>query len=186
MTNTFTGDDRLKKSSGETARGSRQSADADRVNNDGGVLSAEERRRMLRQNFVHEVLPTPPSIPGYHCCWLSTTSTQDSINRRIQMGYLPVKATEVPGFGTSIQSTGGQFDGCVAVNEMILFKLPNEVFNDLMTIYHHDMPAEFESAIYERLMTNAERDAQGKPVMTVEGDFERLRRAPQAPSFINR
>ena len=180
----FTGDDRLKKSSGDAVRGSRQDADTDRTTNDGGMLSASERKSMLRKTWVHEVLPTPPDIPGYHCCWLSTTNTSDAIMRREQIGYVAVTAAEVPGFAQAVSGTGGKYDGCVAVNEMILFKVPNDVFNDLMTIYHHDMPAEHEQAIYERLVSNNERDAQGKPVMTVEGDFERLRNIPQAPSFI--
>lgn len=179
----FIGDDRLKKSAGDSVRGSRTNADTDRENDDGGVLSAADRKRMLRQTWVHEVLPTPPEIPGYHCCWLSTTNQSDSIFSRQKIGYVPVKLSEVSGFGNTMKIDGGEYDGCVAVNEMILFKVPMQIYQDLMTISHHDMPAENEHAIYERMVSNNELDARGKPVMTVEGDFDRLRQMPQVPSF---
>jgi hypothetical protein len=184
--NDFMGDARLTKSDGAAVRGSRQNADADREQKNGTVLTSEERKRLLRQGWMHEILPTPPEVPGLHFCWLSTTNQSDSIYNRQRQGYVPVKASEVPGFGTSFRKEGGEFDGCVAVNEMILFKIPSELFNDLMTIYHHDMPAENEQAIYEKMVANTELDAHGRPVMTVEGDFDRLRQAPKAPSFVSR
>lgn len=53
------GDERLKKDAGQAVRGSRDGADVDRVSEDGSALSAAERRRMLRQEWVQEVLPTP-------------------------------------------------------------------------------------------------------------------------------
>lgn len=56
------GDERLKKDAGNAARGSRDGEDAARVHQDGGLLSAEERRRLLRQESVQEILPTPPTI----------------------------------------------------------------------------------------------------------------------------
>ena len=183
-TNDFIGDNRLKKSSGDPVRGSRQNADATRETNDGSMLSAEDRKRMLRQSWVHEILPTPPDIPGFHCCWLSTTNQSDSVYQRQRQGYVPVRASEVAGFGNSLKKEGGEFDGCVAINEMILFKIPNELFNDLMTIFHHDMPAENEQAIYEKMVSTNELDSRGQPVMTVEGDFDRLRQSSRAPSFI--
>lgn len=180
----FTGDERLAKSSGAAVRGSRQDADASREQDDGRMLTASERKRMLRQTWVQEVLPTPPEIPGFHCCWLSTTNQSDTIYQRQRQGYVPVKASEVGGFGKSLMKEGGEFDGCVAVNEMILFKIANEIYNDLMTIFHHDMPAESEQAIYEKMVASNELDPQGRPVMTVEGDFDRLRSTPRAPSFV--
>jgi hypothetical protein len=90
-------DDRLKNDAGASARGSRDNADVDRVQQDGSTLSATERRRLLRQEWVQEILPTPPGIPGFHMCWLSTTNSTDPIHKRLQVGYQPVKITEVPG-----------------------------------------------------------------------------------------
>ena len=122
------GDQRLKKDAGDSVRGARDDADVDRVQQDGSALSAAERRRMLRQEWVQEVLPTPPKIPGFHCCWLSTTNSTDPVFKRIQRGYVPVKASEVPGFGTQFTVSGGEFDGCIACNEMLLFKVDEQLY----------------------------------------------------------
>jgi hypothetical protein len=181
MSNEKFGDDRLKKESGASVRGSRDNADSSRVNQDGMTLSAAERRRMLRQEWVQEILPTPPDMPGFHLCWVSTTNSTDPIHNRIKLGYLPVKASEIPGFEQYTVSGGGQFDGCIACNEMLLFKLPMQVYNDLMTIYHHDMPLEQEQAIRERVYGAGEVDSNGRNLNGVEGDFNQMGR-PAIPN----
>ncbi len=178
------GDERLKKSAGQDIRGSRDNADVDRVQQDGMALSSAERRRLLRQDWVAEVLPTPPGIPGFHLCWLSTTNSTDPLHKRMQLGYQPVKLSEVPGF-EQYKIDGGQFDGCVACNEMVLFKLPQNVYQDIMGIYHHDIPLEQESAIRDRVMQNREVDSNGRQLNVVEGDFNNLGRAPAlSPHFL--
>lgn len=177
------GDDRLKKGAALDVRGSRDDADFNRVHQDGSVLSAEERRRILRQNSVQEVLPTPPKLPGMHCCWLSTTNSTDPIYKRIQRGYVPVKAAEIPGFGSQYTATGGEFDGCIACNEMLLFKIDEQTYTDLMTIYHYDMPNEQEAAIRENVNRKQEFDSNGNQLGHVEGDFNNLGRSNiRAPS----
>lgn len=179
------GDERLKKDSGISVRGSRDGADVDRAQ-DGSALSAAERRRMLRQEWVQEVLPTPPNLPGMHCCWLSTTNSTDPIYKRIQRGYVPVKATEVPSFGTQFTVKDGEFDGCISCNEMLLFKIPLELYNDLMTIYHHDLPMEQEQSIRDNLNSMNEQDSNGRRLSQVEGDFNNLGRGmSRNPSFIS-
>lgn len=178
------GDDRLKKDAGVSVRGSRDGADFDRVQNDGSSMSAEQRRRALRQDWVQEILPSPPDLPGFHTCWLSTTNSTDPIYKRVQKGYVPVKASEVPGFGTQYLAQGGEFDGCISCNEMLLFKIDKVVWNDLMTIFHHDMPLEQEAAIRERVEANQERDSNGRALGSVEGDFNNLGRSRGSPSFI--
>jgi len=178
------GDDRLKKDAGEAVRGSRDNADVDRVQNDGSSMSAEQRRKALRQDWVQEILPSPPDLPGFHCCWLSTTNSTDSIYSRQKKGYIPVKASEAPGFGSQFTAQGGEFDGCVACNEMLLFKIEKQTYNDLMTIFHHDMPLEQEAAIRERVESSQERDSSGRQLGSVEGDFDKLGRSRGTPTFI--
>lgn len=174
------GDERLKKDAGEAVRSPRENADEDRVHEDGSVLSASERRRLLRQEWTQEILPTPPQIPGMHLCWLSTTNSTDPIHKRIQLGYVPVKASEVPGLD-QYKISDGQFEGCVACNEMILFKVPVEIYQDLMMIYHHDIPLEQEASIRDRVMNHKEQDSEGTQLGSVEGDFKNLGRAPATP-----
>lgn len=174
------GDDRLKKDSGASARASRDNADVSRVQTDGTALSAAERRRLLRQEWVAEVLPTPPEIPGFHACWLSTTNSTDPIHKRLQLGYQPVKLVEVPGF-EQYKVNDGPFEGCVACNEMLLFKIPQQVYQDIMTIYHHDIPLEQEAAIRDRVNNQTDEDSNGRRLHEVEGDFASLGRAPTRP-----
>ena len=190
MTNTTTtkdtfGDARLKKDSGADIRGSRDAADSDRVQ-DGNSLSDAERRMMLRNEWVQEVLPSVPHSPGWHYCWLSTTNSTDPIYKRIQRGYMPVKSSEMPQFGTQYAITEGEFNGCIACNEMLLFKIPAQLFNDLMTIYHHDMPNEQEASIRENVSRRDEEDSSGRSLAQVEGGFNNLGRgASRAPQFIS-
>lgn len=185
-TNDKFGDDRLKKTLGVPVRGSRDSADVDRVQQDGSALSDAERRKMLRNEWVQEVLPSPPKVEGFHHCWLSTTNSTDPIYKRVQRGYIPVKASEVPGFGAQFTAVGGEFDGCVSCNEMYLFKIPVQLYNDLMMIYHHDMPIEQEASIRESVSRRDEEDSSGRSLTQVEGDFNNLGRgAGRQPQFIS-
>jgi hypothetical protein len=177
------GDERLKKDAGLSVRGSRDNADKSRTSQDGGSLSAEERRKLLRNEWVQEVLPKPPTLPGFHACWLSTNNSTDPIYKRIQRGYLPVKASEVPGFGSQYSVSGGEFDGCIGCNEMLLFKIPIDMYNDLMTIYHHDLPSEQEQSIHERVSQGQTYDSSGRPLQHVEGGFAQMGRAVKPPMF---
>lgn len=178
------GDDRLKKSSGADIRGSRDGADADRVSTDGSSLTAEQRRRLLRQDWTQTILPQLPELPGFHMCWVSTTNSTDPVHKRIQLGYTPVSANELPGFDQYKIADGGQFDGCIACNEMLLFKIPAQVYQDLMTIYHHDIPLEQEQGIRDRVYGNNEVDSNGRRLGEVEGDFNSMGRQPtRTPTF---
>jgi hypothetical protein len=170
------GDERLKKSAGDAVRGSRDGADVDRVSSDGTSLSAAERRRLLRQEWVQTILPQVPELPGYHLCWVSTTNGTDPIYKRLQVGYTPVKATEVPGFDQYKVVSDNEFNGCIACNEMLLFKIPMQVYQDLMAIFHNDMPLEQEQAIRERVSNANEFDSNGRPLLEMEGDFNQLGR----------
>jgi hypothetical protein len=177
------GDERLTRGTGAAVRGDRDAADQSRTQDDGGALSAAERRRMLRQDWVQEILPTAPKIPGFHTCWLSTTNSTDPVYKRIQRGYTPVKMSETGNFGAQFLVQEGEFAGCVMCNEMLLFKVPDEVYQDLMTIFHHDMPLEQEQSVYEKAQSMQEQDSSGRNLGSVEGDFNRLGRSPGIPVF---
>ncbi len=127
---------------------------------------------MLRQESVQEILPTPPNIEGFHCCWLSTTNSTDPVYKRMQRGYTPVKASEVPGFGGQFVAVGGEFDGCIACNEMLLFKIDKQTYVDLMNIYHYDMPKEQEASIREKI--DSMREHLGRET---SGNYQGLQKA---------
>ena len=178
----MTGDDRLKKSTATNVRGDRVEADASRTQMDGTAITMEERRRMIRSEWSSDVLPTPPAVEGWHFCWLSTTNSTDPIYKRMQKGYEPVRAVDVPGFA-QYKVNQGEFEGCVACNEMLLFRIPEELYQEIMTVFHHERPMEEE----EILRANAaqavnERDSNGRDLGQAEG-FDALARRVRPPQF---
>jgi hypothetical protein len=138
-------DGRLKRVDGRTRQGR---ATRDRNVTEDRELSDTERRAMLRNEFLHEALPNPPAMPGFHMMWLSTNHQYDTIQRRMRLGYVPVSADEVPGFET-LKLKAGQWEGCVGVNEMVLFKIPEDVYRTYMEEFHHNMPLEEEGKLKE-------------------------------------
>lgn len=175
-------DERLVKTSGTLSRQSRDFADTERTGQDGTALTAAERIRSLRSEMGQEILPTPPAVEGWHFCWLSTTNSVDPIHIRMnRYGYEPVKASEIRGFD-NYKITGGEFEGCIACNEMILFKVPEEIYQTLMLINHHEKPLENEQGINSTLAQAAAKDSQGRSLASVEG-FDKLGRNVKTPIF---
>lgn len=167
-------DDRIKKNT-TAGRESRALQDASRTAPEENFVSSEERRRMFRSEWLQEALPTPPEIPGYHLCWLSSTNQYDPIHKRMRLGYEPVKAEELPGF-EHLKVKAGEHVGFVACNEMLLYKLPMDIYQELMYELHHRAPMEEQEKIkvqQEQLL--GERDSNGKTLVSIEGggmDFD--------------
>lgn len=181
--NTQGEDSRLAKSGADAARGDRATADESRTQNDGTSFTKEERLRMMRAEWVQEVLPTPPHLDGYHCCWLSTTNSADPIYKRVQKGYEPVKVSEVPGFA-QYKVNQGEFEGCVACNEMILFKLPNELYQAYMAYVHHELPNEEEEMLRSNATSGVKgQDSDGRELGSAEGFDSLARRNSRTPHF---
>lgn len=172
---TNTQDSRLKKV-GDTGRADRAAEDQKRTDADGTILTQSERRRMFRNEWAQEALPSTPEIAGYHLCWLSTSNSYDPIHKRMRMGYEPVMASEIPGF-EHLKMKSGEFEGVISVNEMVLFKIPLEIYNDLMDEFHNAMPLEQEELLRDSARING-RDSNGRELGSVEGDgFASLGRA---------
>ena len=75
-----------------------------------------ERIEAFRDKWANNALPDIPegTIPGFHLCWLSTTNNYDSIDKRMALGYEPVKAAELgKGFEALGKMSSGKFEGCV-------------------------------------------------------------------------
>lgn len=170
-------DERIVKSATEST--SRTSRNDVRESAETVLSTSSERRKMFRE-FSQEALPTPPDLPGWHYCWLSMTNQYDPIYKRVRMGYEPVKADELPEF-THLRLKSGEYENCVSINEMILFKIPSEIYQEIMEENHHYRPLEEE----ERVMANAKpsgRDSTGKDLGSVEGDGFNVQRVP-VPTF---
>jgi hypothetical protein len=148
-------------------------------------LSDSIRLEMIRGGG-QAILPDIPEIEGYHVCWLSTTNSSDPIHRRMQLGYSPIKASEVPSFSFSAIKSG-EFQGCVGVNEMIAFKLPLAYYNEYMKELHYRAPAREEEAvnsIYETAITQAAAiNDRAQTLLTEEGRVRHNLSVPE-PNFV--
>lgn len=162
-------DDRIRKNT-RMDRSNRGQDDESRAAPEENFALSEERRKMFRTEWLQEALPTPPEIPGYHLCWLSSTNQYDPIHKRMRLGYEPVKADELPGFD-HLKVKAGEHVGFVACNEMLLYKIPMEIYQELMLELHYKAPMEEQEKIkvqQEQLL--GARDSQGKTLVSIEGD----------------
>jgi hypothetical protein len=131
-------------------------------------LARRERLDAFRDKWANSALPDIPAgtIPGFHLCWLSTTNTYDSIDKRMALGYEPVKAEELGnGFGSLGKMSSGKFEGCVSCNEMILFKLPEDVYQEVMHLLHLEDPLEHQRNITSQVRGAAEGSKGGRSLL---------------------
>lgn len=175
------GDERIRSESVAASRGSRELEGAEREF-DGTAFTSEERRRLFRDEWTQEALPSVPSDApkGFHYCWLSTTNSADPIYKRLRMGYSLVKAAEIPGF-MHLKAKEGEYADCISCNEMILAKIPNDLYEEVMMYFHEEMPNQEEDMLRQNL-PSSERDSSGRELVSREG-FEPSRRPHQRPSF---
>lgn len=177
-------DSRLKKSLNAGGRETRASEDASRAAPEEKFMSAQERRKMFSDEWTQSALPKLPEMPGWHLCWLSTTNSYDSIDKRIRLGYVPVKTEEIPGF-ENFRVKAGEHAGFIACNEMLLFKIPMEIYQDIMLHMHHEKPMEEAEKIRVQLENlQGARDSSGKSLGRVEGEgFGEIERSVPSPVF---
>lgn len=176
-------DDRLKKNL-TAGRESRDQQDASREGAEESLVSSAERRRMFRNEFLQESLPQVHGDPNWHYCWLSSTNQYDPLHKRTRMGYVPVMATEISDLG-HLQIKEGDRQGQIQCNEMLLFKLPMEVYQEYMQEVHHYQPMEEADKIrvQQEQLLDSTRDSAGKPLVTREGDLVEVSRGIRVPTF---
>ena len=160
---------RLKKSLSAGGRETRASEDATRSAPEEKFMSAQERRKMWSDEWTQSALPKTPEVPGWHLCWLSTTNSYDSIDKRIRLGYVPVRADELPGF-ENYRVKAGEYSGFIACNEMLLFKIPQERYQQVMAHFHHEAPLEEANKIRLQAEQQVGRDSRGRPLGMTEGE----------------
>ena len=160
---------RLKKSLNANGRQDRSNGEASHSAPEDNFISTQERKKMWSEEWTQSALPKLPDMQGWHLCWLSTTNSYDSIDKRIRLGYVPVKSEELPGF-EDYKVKSGEHVGYISCNEMLLFKLPMDVFQEVMTHMHHDKPREEAEKIKIQLESLQGRDSNGKSLLGVEGD----------------
>ena len=161
---------RLKKSLNAGGRLDRANEDVSRQAPENKFISTQERRRMWSEEWTQSALPKLPNMDGWHLCWLSTTNSYDSIDKRMRLGYVPVKADELPGY-EDYRVKSGEHIGYISCNEMLLYKLPMDIYQEVMLYQHHEKPREEAEKIRVQVENlQGQRDSHGKSLVSVEGE----------------
>ena len=153
---------------------------------DPNMKSKRERAEAFRDKWQNSALPDIPGVtsPGFHLCWLSTTNNYDSIDKRMALGYEPVKAAELgKGFEALGKMSSGKFEGCVSCNEMVLFKLPEEIYQEVMRMMHLEDPLEHQRNITAAVRSTAQDGKGGRSILE-GGVLEMEKEAAKANSNI--
>ena len=174
-------DERLGAKAGQDRK---ERAMEDRPVTQSRTLTEQDRLAAFRQSLFQAALPNLPEMPGWHVCWLSTTNRNDPIHRRMQMGYEPILAKDIPGFNLGELSVKtGDWVGCIGINEMIAFKLPQDLYLSFMKEVHHDHPlSEDEKLTSTADFIREQAERAGSKVEEYSG-IQDLRRAPPKPDF---
>jgi hypothetical protein len=141
-------DSRIRKNS-DTERASRSEEENVKVAEDSKqFVSQENIGKMFVDEFNFEALPNPnkEGDPNFHYFWATTTNPQDTPYRRLRMGYQFVKSEERPDF-QHLRMKSGEFEGVISMNEMILMKIPMDLYQALMKEIHHNRPIEQENRL---------------------------------------
>lgn len=145
-------------------------------------LRVAERLAMLEN--VDTVLPNPPKIKGYHTCWLTTTNPQDSLERRFQLGYELVKPEDVRDWAFSTQKSGSSVSpDRIVINEMVLGKLPTELYEAYLKHSHHTRPLQQEEAISAENVITKMKDGRGRSIGIIEGEGHKELGKPRKADF---
>jgi len=132
----------------------------------------DELEQLIKSEFEQTVLPDAPKIPGFHVCWLTSSSQYDTIAKRQRLGYTPVRRSELPNFDPSNGQQLQGHEGTITCNEMVLHKIPDTHYQAIMRYFHHKRPLEDEQNILakSKQMEEGTNDSSGKKLMSVEGD----------------
>jgi hypothetical protein len=81
-----------------------------------------------------------------------------------------VRYEEVPGF-ENYKVKAGEHTGAIACNEMLLYKMPEEIYQDIMAELHHWAPQDEADKIRIQVENlQGAQDSNGRRLGQVEGD----------------
>lgn len=169
--NPFKSDDEriAKRADNGAARADRSSSDRPTTENRELTDSVRKQERYAMLRDVNTLLPQPPELPGYHLCWLTTTNNKDTLENRSRLGYTLVNPSEMPDFKIASQKDGQLTNDRIQVNEMVLAKIPYDLWLEDMTYLHHDLPAQEIRGLRDKV--NIGQDGRGRKVAYTGGEF---------------
>lgn len=160
-------DARLTRNADPEIRGDRN---IDPIRDDKHInVSDDDFEELLRGGFNDARLPNPPKMEGWHLCWLTTQSSSDPLHKRLRLGYIPVRSSEMPEFDPSNGQKLSGHEDFVTCNEMILCKFPMDRYQRYMQMFHHQKPLEDEEGVVAQAKRNDE-DSSGRRLQEEEGD----------------
>lgn len=163
-------DERIaKRADNGLARADRTSQDRSITENRELSDSARRAERYAMLRATDTLLPTPPHMPGYHLCWLTTNNGRDTLEQRYRRGYELVKRSELPDFCLNSQKDGDLTDDRITVNEMVLAKINMDQWKDDMIYLHHQLPTEWTNNLKDSVRIG--QDGKGRNVAYTGGEF---------------
>ena len=130
-------------------------------------ISDPERRREMRRRWSESILPDLPPRTGWHRCWVSSTHTIDTPQKRRRLGYSFVQMDDIASSGWTADVEAvkdGSFKGAVQWREMLAMEIPEDEYQMIMHEFHWDQPHEQSRGILETFdqMNDDARAAGGR------------------------
>lgn len=182
----FADDERVVRTAGaedREARGVTEDAARSELSD---LLTDADFESLMRNEFEQTALPTPPAMPGWHLCWLTTNSQYDSLQKRHRIGYRPVLRSELSDFRPyQGQSVVSDFADYVTCNEMVLHKIPEVYYQKMMAYFHHKRPLEDVQGLTQKIRdgNSQEMDQSGRELGEILGNgFLELERSAKRDS----
>ena len=180
----------------KSAAQSKAATNADPVGADPTLGAVAEDNRDLYDyddEFDESILPRLPEdlIPGFHIFWGTTTNRYDTIEMRLRQGYTIVRPDEIRNYGkyhfNKSVSSGSISDGAICVNELVLLKLPQAVYNKRMARDHHLKPLAEQRGLVDRMIGIADKIGVNQTQTPLEEGMlamaEDAKRASATPTF---
>lgn len=147
-------------------------------------ITDPERRREIRRKWMESILPNLPYKSGWHRCWVGTTHSIDTPQKRRRFGYKFVDYDDLnrEGWAADVDAVkDGRFMGAVMWREMIAMECTIRDFVDYMREFHHDQPEEMTAGIFQNLdeMNDTAKQKGGK--ITLDEGIEDMRKRMMRP-----
>lgn len=143
-----------------------------------------ERRREIRRKWMESVLPHLPYRSGWHRCWVGTTHTIDTPQKRRRFGYQFVKYDDLnsEGWAADVDAIkDGRFQGSVMWREMIAMECTIRDYIDYMREFHHDQPSEMTDGIFSTVDEMNQNPALKGSKITLDEGIEDMRKRMARP-----
>jgi hypothetical protein len=142
----------MKESRDAVARSQRT---ADRPEREGVERSSPTEKARdfdaIKRRLVSDILPTLTlRLPEeWHLLWASTAPDAPvSIHDLAERGYSPVRPEDLVESVEHLLDEAGDFTGVIRRRELILMKVPRDIYNFIMTELHHNEPAKAQESLF--------------------------------------